>query len=218
LADLLLSLRAQSLAAFDLVIVDDASTDPRSAAMREAMAQSAGAGGELVRLDRNVGLAAARNRGIERTSAPLVACLDADDVLAPEFLRATVEALERTASVGFVYFDHYEFGAVSRHVRSREFDLDELVRQNFVVASAPFRRVAWAQVGGYREDMVHGYEDWDLWLRLARGGWPGKRLRRTLFYYRKREGSLLEHTLLRHDEEARVVRDGAPVSRGGDAG
>lgn len=206
LPDLLRSLREQSLADFGLVIVDDASREGRSVERRRQLAGLRSPGCTLVGLERNVGLAAARNRGIERLATTWVACLDADDILARDFLRATVSALESDPGLGFVYFDHYEFGATRRHVRSREFDLPALLARNYVVAAAPFRRDAWKAAGGYREEMTGGYEDWELWIRLARAGWRGRRLRRTLFYYRKREGSLLEGTLARHEEVTRFIR------------
>jgi glycosyltransferase involved in cell wall biosynthesis len=207
LADQLRSLQAQTMQEFELVIVDDASSERRSVELRDALEAEAPAGAKLVCLPRNVGLAAARNRGIAEITAPYVACLDADDVLAPRFLERTAAVLDERPDVGFVYFDHFEFGDVRRHVRSRAFDAAELLEQNFVVAAAPFRRTALDDVGGgYLEEMSGGYEDWELWVRMARAGWRGHRIARTLFYYRKRPESLLAGTLRKHAEVAEFIR------------
>jgi glycosyltransferase involved in cell wall biosynthesis len=202
----LLSLRDQSIQGFQLVLVDDASTEPASAERRREMSEIAGAGFKLVSLPANVGLAAARNRGLEQVTSPFAVCLDADDVVAQNFLATTIGALRADPSLGFVYFDHFEFGAVHQNVRAREFDFRQLLRQNYVVAPSPFRLDAWKKAGGYREEMRRGYEDWEFWIRLAKQGWRGKRLRQTLFYYRKRPESLLAGTLRSHEDVRDFIR------------
>lgn len=86
----LAALRRQTYAAFRLIIVDDASADGTAAALPTLFP-----GAELLRLPRNVGLAAAVNAGIARGDAPYVALLNNDTEPEPGWLAALVAGLER---------------------------------------------------------------------------------------------------------------------------
>lgn len=83
----LASIRAQSLAPREVVVVDDASSDDSPARVRRA------GGAELVSSPRR-GPGAARNAGLRATRSPYVSFLDADDLWHPEHLRILTDALE----------------------------------------------------------------------------------------------------------------------------
>lgn len=192
LPDMLGSLFRQTQPDFELIVVDDGSREAGTVRLLEELAESAGPGARVVRRARSGGLAAARNDGVARGHARLVACVDADDILDERFLEATAARLHREPSLGYAYFDYRKFGTVEDLVLAPDFDLRALLRDNFVPACAPFRREAWAAVGGYDEAMSGGFEDWEFWLRLAEAGWMGDHIPATLFYYRRRHGSLVE--------------------------
>src|SRR4030095_2190958 len=82
---------------FEIVIVDDGSTDP---ATQHLFASYARPKTRIFRT-RNQGLARARNFGIQEAKGRYVSCLDADDVLEPTFLQRAVEALENDSSLAF---------------------------------------------------------------------------------------------------------------------
>lgn len=102
LDECLASLRAQTLADFEAVCVDDGSTDGSA----EILARHAAADPRLVVLTQPCrGVGAARNAGLERARGRFVAFLDADDALAPEALgRLVGVAAERGADI--VKFDY----------------------------------------------------------------------------------------------------------------
>ncbi|HMB70143.1 MAG TPA: glycosyltransferase family A protein, partial [bacterium] len=208
LPDLLNSLSRQTVTDFEVVLVDDYSVDPITVELLDALQGADGL--EVFRLPRPCGVIEARNAGVSRLRAPVVACLDADDLVAPEYLEATLSELDRVPSAGFVYFDYRMFGTVEGRVRSPDFDVDRLLDDNYIVASAPFRRRLWEEVGGFWSGMWRGFEDWEFWVHCVARGWSGCRIPRELFYYRRRAASRNSAALAHKEECAALIRSRHP--------
>jgi glycosyltransferase involved in cell wall biosynthesis len=174
---------------FEIVIIDDGSTE---AATVEAVDGYNGTDRVRVLRTANHGLAAARNRAIEASEGQYVLPLDADDLLAPQFLERTVPVLERHPSVGFVYTTVRVFGEYEAEWAAVPFDPCVLLTRNIVgCASALVRKAAWRDVGGYDTAFREGFEDWDFFVRLARASWDGFAVPEALMLYRRRQGSML---------------------------
>ncbi len=192
------SVRRQDWPHVECVVVDDGSTDPGTVWTLDELARE---GIRLVRQE-NRGLPAARNAGVRSTETPLFVCLDADDRIAPTFISRLLPRLLDDPGVGYCYCWTRFFGARSGRWRCPEYDPKRLLLQNLSPATAVVRRAAFDQVGGYRETMTHGYEDWDLWLGLLAAGYAGACVPETLFFYRKHPPgrSMLHGTLRRHSQ------------------
>ena len=93
---------------FDLILVDDCSTDNSVALLEELLEQRKDVRLRLVKKERNQGAAAARNTGLDMASGRYIAFLDADDVWLPHRLEAGLRFMEEKKA-GFV-FSAYEFG------------------------------------------------------------------------------------------------------------
>src|SRR5437867_2880272 len=92
------SVLAQSFQDFEIVVVDDGSTDPETQALLAGYCRPKT---RVVRLAHG-GLAAARNAGIAESAGEYLCALDADDRLRPTFLKKTVDVLDRDPSITFV--------------------------------------------------------------------------------------------------------------------
>ncbi|PLX86043.1 MAG: glycosyl transferase [Desulfuromonas sp.] len=190
----LASLQRQTLTDWELVAVDDGSTDATSAILAET-----------ARRDRRVrvlsrppeGLVAALNAGLEACRAPLVARMDGDDVCHPQRLALQEKALRKnpaldllacgvrhfprpTLQEGMQYYERWLNGLLCHGEIAR----DLYVESPFAHPSVLFRRKAVLATGGYRD--LGWPEDYDLWLRMARHGARFGRLPQTLLYWRDR--------------------------------
>jgi glycosyltransferase involved in cell wall biosynthesis len=181
------SIAAQTCQDFEILIVDDGSTDAATQALLDTFESS------QMRVLRapHRGLAAARNAGIAEARGRYLCALDADDRLAPTYLEKTVRVLDSDPSVTFVSSWLRMFGEREWEWRPERCDLAALLCEDTVLTAALVRREAVAALGGYDAGMpVQGDEDWDLWLTLAEQGYRGVILEEFLFDYRQRPGSM----------------------------
>jgi Glycosyl transferase family 2 len=171
----LASIAGQTMKPGGVIVVDDGSTDETSTIVEQWKGRLPI---ELVRLDPNRGVAAARIAAMDHTTTKLVAILDADDVWLPDHLTTMLATLAR--SPGIVAAQPLEWipgtgvalGADPRRdVPPPADQLKVLLNHNFVFSGALFTRADYDRVGGYRADLAVG-EDWDLWIRLVRAGTP----------------------------------------------
>lgn len=180
------SVRAQTFRDFDLLIVDDGSTDPETLERLDGHRRH---GTPVLRID-NRGLPGARNAGIRATRGDLVCCVDADDILEPTLLEKSVAALD--ADPGLTFVSHWlrAFGDEEWDWTPDSCDFPALLDVNTVNGAAPVRRAALEEVGFFDETLREGCEDWDLWITLVERGHRGAILPEFLFRYRRRADSM----------------------------
>ncbi len=163
------SVRAQSVRALEIVVVDDGSTDSTQRLLREMAAEDPRV---VVLAQDNAGVAAARNRGAAATTAPILAFCDADDWWDPVFLERCFERLVREGDdVGLVYawtMHHHQDGTPSGSlsVSMHEGDVRRaIVLENFLASGSAcvVRRGVFERAGGFEtrffRERAQGCED-----------------------------------------------------------
>ena len=194
----------------ELVVVDDASTDPVTLAALAALEQ---AGTRVLRLEANAGLAGARNAGVAATAAPYVFPLDADDLLLPGVLTKAADRLDAAPAAVACVGDYQEFGgsSVTRAVPAR-LDPYRVAYTNEYPVLSLFRRTALERLGGWRDPFPahRGYEDWNLWMDLAQEGAAIVHLGGTMYRRRLVATGLNATARARHAELYRALRAGHP--------
>lgn len=157
----------------EVVVVDDGSPD---AATHAALDRLEADGHRVIRRPRNEGVSAARNAGLEATTAPYVFPLDADDLAIPGMLSRMADRLERSPAVAACFGNHVEFRfqTMVRTVPER-LDPYRLAYTNEYPPAALFRRETIEATGGWRE-FGPLREDHDLWMTLAERGVPAVHL------------------------------------------
>ncbi|MHC4513126.1 MAG: glycosyltransferase family 2 protein [Planctomycetota bacterium] len=185
----LASVLEQTWGSWQVVIVDDGSTDDTAeilAAINHPRVQ--------VLTQANRGVAAARNRGIEASQADYVVPLDADDCILPTMIEVCTTALLANPKLGYAYTHMELFGEVNEVYKHAPYNFYRLLHENDISVCAVVRKAAWADAGGYSDAVLPGIADWDFWLRCGSRGWHGKLLPEVLFQYRVRSGSMWEET------------------------
>jgi glycosyltransferase involved in cell wall biosynthesis len=174
------SVDAQTFRDFEVIIVDDGSTDEITVQLLDRLEQP------RCRVIRTVnrGVSAARNRGIDEAAGRFILPLDADDLIAPEYLARTVPILETQPNVAVVSGERQLFGERQGLAPLPAYDPRRLLVENLIYPAALFRKADWAAVGGYNEAMASGWEDWDFWVAMAQLDRRVVRLPDVLFHYR----------------------------------
>lgn len=176
------SLVGQTFSRFEVVLIDDGSTDEKSIkALTQLPSQFKTLNLTVVR-QKNAGVAEARNHGIRKTHGKYIVCLDSDDILDPTFIEKALVALENDPDVDLITSYRQDFGARNGIYEYPDYDPATLINDNMVITAAMFRKAAWEQSRGYVAGI--GYEDWEYWIQLAEKGSWGKTLREPLFRYR----------------------------------
>jgi GT2 family glycosyltransferase/glycosyltransferase involved in cell wall biosynthesis len=202
LEDALTSVFEQTFPYFEVIVVDDGSSDPETMAYLDRLDWPRV---QLVRQE-NRGPAAARNTGMTLARAPFLVPLDADDELAPDYLAEMLNALDRNPEAAYAHCWAELFGDQRTLFVTRPFNPYQLLISNPVIGCVVMRRDAWAEVGGYDESMT-GHEDWELWIRFLKAGWKETGVRRALFRYRKHGVSMSVVSEARFEQgRAEIVR------------
>jgi len=168
----------QTYRPLEVVVVDDGSTDDSVAVARRYD----------VRLieQSNAGVSVARNRGAAEAQGELIVFLDADDLLEPAYVERCHQRLSTLPlHVAYVYTQMRLFGDEDSVFLSHPFSGRELIRGNFVPATALLRRRPFVAVGGFDPSWRLGFEDYELWLRMYDQGYRGVLLPEPLLRYRR---------------------------------
>jgi glycosyltransferase involved in cell wall biosynthesis len=160
------SVLAQSFRAFELIVIDDGSSD--------GTAESLTGLKETIRIEtiRHSGPAAARNRGVAMAGAPMIAFLDSDDVWAPAKLERQVAFMRANpgcaiSQTGEIWIRNGRRVNPGRRHRKRGGDIfvDSLRTCLISMSATVMRTELFRALGGFDESMIAA-EDYDLWLRI----------------------------------------------------
>ena len=171
------SVLAQTYPFFELLIIDDASSDKTS----ELIKQFKDPRVRYFKLNKNVGGAAARNYGLRKARGELIAYLDDDNAWYPEFLESMRKAFEKNKNKVLVFCKkNYRLTLIEKNgkeVRVRDeltghrkyFDLKRLWHRRIMIDtnSMCHRKNEIIKLGGWDEKLKF-WEDWELTLRVSK--------------------------------------------------
>ena len=194
IGDAIESVQRQTCADWELLIVDDGSTDDTLAiAIRYARRDP-----RIMVLHRqNGGISAARNNALGQSAGAVIAILDSDDAWQPEYLERQLRILQDHPEVDIVTGNAWFKGSRRDGQLARPCpdprpvpDLMNLIADEACVfIMSIFRRRVYDTIGGFDQSM-RSNEDYDYWLRAAIAGFRFYRNDQPLGWYRLRDDSL----------------------------
>ena len=174
LGEAIASVLYQTFSDFELLIIDDGSTDSTPEIASSFLDDRRV---RYIHQD-NMGLSAARNKGINLSSGKFIALLDADDVWEPEKLKVQLDVFNNMPQYGLVFTDFLTFderGIIASEKNSfiqhrlNTVDFETLYsRNNFIYPSTVMvPKSVFEAVGGF-DVTLKSAEDYDMWLRIAK--------------------------------------------------
>ncbi len=211
--DALASVAASEYEDYEVLLIDDASTDESATAACAFLDAHPWMPAALLAHSHNAGLARTRNALAQRARGELLFVLDADNGLYPHGLRRLVQTLDADPEALFAYpiiavHEHGQpAGLLSRH----DWAPALLREDNPIDAMSLIRRDALLELGGYCEDpRLVGWEDYDLWCQIAERGGRGVHVPEILAWYRRTNHSMLTITGLDLTEGKSLLASRAP--------
>lgn len=173
---------AQTHPDIEVVLVDDGSTRESTLSTLEQLQQN-----ERIRLlhQANQGPSVARNTGVLAASGDYILPLDSDDLIEPEYVRIAYEQMEKNPRLGLVYCLADYIGDKTGPWELPPYRYPDILLGNCIFCTTLFRKEDWLSVGGYKQEMKLGWEDYEFFLSLIEKGFEVYCIPQVLFHYRK---------------------------------
>lgn len=183
IVDCILSVRAQTFTNYEIIVVDDGSTDGSL-----ARAESVLSGSYWIGSQKNSGPASARNAALAQATGDWIIPLDADDRLTPDALYEFALAISANPDATLIVPQVHRKGAGVDVIRRHEWKgYDALKKQNFLPNTCCYRLLDAEAINGYRDGTM--YEDWEFWIRLLNADSKVVNIPKVLVEYTVREDS-----------------------------
>jgi glycosyltransferase involved in cell wall biosynthesis len=167
------SVLAQTFKDFELIIVDDGSTDNTKEVIKSYLSDPR----VIYIYQENKERAAARNNGIRNSTGEWIALLDSDDLWLPNHLEVSFNTIKKIKPPALVYSYSYlanDKGNIISKLKTKSFEgyvLEQIIKQGhsgFTNSSSSIHKAILNDVGLFNEDRtLSGSEDTELWIRIA---------------------------------------------------
>lgn len=184
------SIQAQSYKNWEMIIIDDLSTDNSSGIVEKYINKDKKI--KLIKLRKNCGGAVARNRGIKEAKGKYIAFLDSDDLWHPQKLEKQVKFMEKN-SFNFTYTQYEkideEGNKLNEIVKSKaKVSYNELLKSNQIGCLAAMYNAG--KLGKIYMPLIRKRQDYALWLQVLKKSVYGYCLKENLAQYRIVNGSV----------------------------
>lgn len=186
LAETLDSVLRQTYANWECIVMNDGSNDHSEDIAKQYVDKDSRF--KYIYQD-NQGVVSARNNAIRQSKGEYILPLDGDDLISPDYLSLAADVLDRYQDVILVHCGVLKFGDENGEKIMPEMSKRNLLRIGCCVSSSLYRRSSYDMVGGYKEEMKEGWEDWEFFISLMESGGKAFKLQKPLFFYRVSSGS-----------------------------
>ncbi len=179
------SVLAQIYENWELILIDDASTDEGTLAALPTLA-ARDSRIRVTRLNESGGISGASNHGLSSARGDWVGLLDHDDILEPDALYRTAELLQSHPDADLIYSDEDKLteGGFDAPLFKPDWSPDFFLSYNYICHFTTLRRRLVDEVGGFREEF-DGAQDYDLFLRIVEKTDRIHHIPRILYHWRR---------------------------------
>lgn len=192
------SVVAQTYPAIEIILVDDNGAGSEHQINNAKLAAEYGDKVIYKVNEKNSGVQFSRNRGILESQGEFVACLDDDDIWTANKIEEQVKILSKDSSIGLAYCNGYRFfdGNMQDTELYQEYEItganitfEMMLDMDYVGSTSHplIRKECFARVGVFDVNMP-ARQDYEMWLRIAKGGYGIVGTNQALFYYRSHRG------------------------------
>ena len=202
----------------EVIVVDDGSTDDSLARAREWVERQPLVAAVVLRHPLNRGLPHGRNTGLGFARGEYSFILDADNEVYPQGLAKLVAALDADPDAAFAYgmLQLFTHDGPLRLGGTFPWEPERLRRGNYIDAMALVRTRTVVALGGYTTDRrLHGWEDYDLWCRIAERGGHAAFVPELVGRYRVSAHSMIALTNISHVAATSLLAERYPQLMGG---
>lgn len=190
LAEALDAILAQSFTDFELIAVDDCSTDTTPAILAEYAARDSRI--RVIRNAENRKLPGSLNIGFAAARANWLSWTSDDNIMLPDMLATLIAARDDAPAADILHADYRIIDARGRKQRRiRTGPASNLLMDNTIGCCFLYRREVDVALGGY-DEALFGVEDYDFWLRALQAGFAFSHVPQELYLYRRHHGSLTD--------------------------
>ena len=182
---------------FEIVIVDDGSTDN----LTKNYLKSINHKRVHVEFQKNQGVSVARNFGASLSKGDYLLFLDGDDKIDSQYLQLSMHVFENDSSINYIYCDMQEFEGSNKYRTFENLLLKNVLLYAGTHVSAVISRDLWGKSNGFNKAFYKGWEDWDFLIRIMNLGINAYRLPLALFFYRIRTNSRTTDSHSNHTSE-----------------
>lgn len=190
----------------EIIVIDDGSNSKTKKVLSKLENKI-----DILITQENKGVSNARNNGIAKASGEYLLILDSDDYFERQFIQKAIPKFSSDSNIKIVTCYARWFWSDSNyqvHIPKGE-GLENFLISNSAIGNSIFRKSDFIDIGGYDEELISGYEDWELFIRLHKSGGYTFVIPEVLFHYRKKYNSrsynankkkyeLLEYIYLKH--------------------
>lgn len=191
----------QTFQDFEIIIVNDGSTDPATI----KLLKNINCPKTRVINQKNSKVPTARNNGIREARGKYICCLDADDKLTSTYLEKCLFIME-LYKLDICSTWLQEFGDSKNIWHTSDLNISTIRDNNQLTTSSVFTKNIWKKTGGYNIKLNDGYEDWGFWIAIAEKGGRGMTIKEPLFLYRKHGYSLTNSAISKHKYLVKIIK------------
>jgi len=188
------SVKAQTYSFWELIIIDDGSTDNSLPIIKKIAAREPRI--HCIQMKSNLGVAAARNEGLKQAQGNYVAFLDADDLWMPDKLEKQLQFMEENeAALSYTAYNIIKNNGTPTGIQipaPPSLDYKDLLKGNLIACCTVMVDL---EQTGLLQMPLHPHEDYLTWLNILKQGYKACGLNEVLSSYRRSKGGLTSNKI-----------------------